>query len=119
VTRHPTEIVVTSDRLHDVTVYATHTIRLLSNGDVVYTMDWYNSGSSRKFFKGVASVTSESTNITETFYVNCGRVDRNAHGGAAPITRKNPTLAARWNDVLGGSIAYDFRLSAFRLDRGC
>lgn len=117
------EIVITSDRLHDVTVRATQIITLRSNGDMFYQVDAHNSGATRKFFYTVASVEIPGT--TMKWYFNLAdshfpvRIDGNTYKTWGPLRQNSQyssTLASRWNEVLTSTINYSFRLDASRIN---
>src|SRR4051794_38505749 len=56
ISRITTEIVVTSERLNDLTVHMTQSFTLNSSGRVTFKVDVHNSGSTRKFYRLEASV---------------------------------------------------------------
>jgi hypothetical protein len=114
ITRSPTEIVITSERLHDETVRATHTYRLRSNGYIIYQLDWHNSGRTRKYFNAHAVVTSPAIGLRAVRDVTCRRVPKDSYDSTS-TSWFDSVLSQRWDEVLNDpNLSASFNLDAAR-----
>jgi hypothetical protein len=111
------EIVLTSERLHSVTVRATLTLVLHRNGDILFRVEAHNSGATRKYFEG--DVKATFTDATFDVSVAFPEFGHERIGSDSSITRERvlfePRLAQRWDRVLGHPIEANFHLDANRV----
>src|SRR5262245_43931017 len=71
INRSDSQIVITSDRLTDITVHVTETFTLRSDGRVTFKLDVHNSGNIRKFYRVVGRVESPASGIKEVYSNSC------------------------------------------------
>lgn len=116
--RNPDEIVITSERLHDVTVRATLIVTLRRNGDVIFEAhDVHNSGATRKYFSATVKVTfpeaafNISLRLPDYGHLRIGKRSTASWDKVAYEAR----LAQRWDRVQTDDIGAHFSLDATRV----
>jgi hypothetical protein len=115
--RTPTSVVITSERLHSVTVRTTQIITLNSNGNVTYRIEAHNGGRTRKYFTTDGWVRSPAGSLDLPFgSAGCYRIAGDDWRNYESVSF-NPQVAIRWNDIVNDpDLDSYFHLSAYRVD---
>jgi hypothetical protein len=119
ISRSDTQIVVTSDRLTDITVQVTETLTVRSNGQVTLNVDVHNSGRTRKYYYVEAGVVSPATGVQEWFRYTCLKVGGDSYDSWSK-TRVDPNVYPNWSRIRSDpDLHASFTLDAFRVGPNC
>jgi hypothetical protein len=111
-------VVITSDRLDDITVHVTMTLTLRSNGEELLHWDVRNSGRNGKWASFNGTYNSAPAAVGWSGGLSCVSIDGNTSwsGGARNV---DPELARQWNTVVSNPISVHFHLHATRTFGRC